>query len=461
MKKFLIFFTMLIYTFTQSIITEATDVKELDKEYVESCFTTVAAASCLGVYLPENSTEFNYLRSYGWEILPQKHRSGDVETNFAIAKNYFPELGKEIYLVTFRGSASKGDWSLNLKTNKVNFGGHDLATMETMASLPLNDEKPAIHKGFNEYVNSVLRTSVLDDQGNFKGVFKKVAETDNSFLILSGHSLGGAAATLLGERLISLGLPKDKFIIITFGAPAIGNKAFADKYGNAVNLLRVTNTADPIPGSLQTFFGGYKQFGKHIKYSMSTKISNVQHAMAMYFDYSVSENYKIFDKMVELGKLEKVSDTRITADVPVVALWINTAENLQRVASVTDVKRFVTDEFKHMLPSYVVMDTSLTEDAYEYQDIVQLSRYTGADYVLVCGVDGELPRNQKFWYLKVDQALFDKEGKMLSIASYAQKVLPAVGNIQAVGECLAESRKELNKQLPFVMLNYAPKLVRE
>ncbi len=43
----------------------------VSEEYVDKYFTTVAAASCLGVYLPENSTEFNYLRSYGWHIEPK------------------------------------------------------------------------------------------------------------------------------------------------------------------------------------------------------------------------------------------------------------------------------------------------------------------------------------------------------------------------------------------------------
>ena len=31
----------------------------VSQEYVDKYFTSVAAASCLGVYLPENSTEFN------------------------------------------------------------------------------------------------------------------------------------------------------------------------------------------------------------------------------------------------------------------------------------------------------------------------------------------------------------------------------------------------------------------
>ena len=154
-------------------------------------------------------------------------------------------------------------------------------------------------------------------------------------------------------------------------------------------------------------------------------------------------------------------DTKVTPEKPVVALWINADDNLKRIAGITDVKRFMVDEYKKMLPSYVIMDKKLPINAYERENIVQMSRYAGADYVLICGVDGKLPRNQKYWYLNIEQALFDRNGNMLSMAGFAKKVAPAVGNIQAAGECLEESRKELHKQLPFVQLHYSPSLTGE
>lgn len=436
-------------------------VPNVSREYVDKYFTTVAAASCLGVYLPDSSTEFSYLRSYGWELAPQTYSEDKVETNFVIARNYFPELQKRVFLVTFRGSASKKDWGVNLQTQKVNFGGADLASMEALAAKPLREKAPAVHEGFNSYVNAVMRSSVLDEAGKLKGVFKAAAEDGDAYLVLSGHSLGGAAATLLGERLVSLGLPKEKFIVVTFGAPAVGNEEFVQEYGEAVNLLRITNTADPVPGSLQTFFGGYKQFGKHIKYRLSPKLSSMQHDMAMYFDYSVSELYKAFDKEVEQGHLYPVPDTKVTEGEPVVALWINEAARLHKVATVVDLKRFLTDEYKRMLPSYVVMDKALGQEAYAEQDIVQLSRYAGADYILICGIDGSRQRNDSGWYLTLEQALFDKQGRMLSMSSLGRKVAPGVGNIQAAGENLVEAGRELHKQLPFVLLQREAHLSQE
>ena len=47
------------------------------------------------------------------------------------------------------------------------------------------------------------------------------------------------------------------------------------------------------------------------------------------------------------------------------------------------------------------------------------------------------------------------------MSSLGRKVLPAVGNIQAVGESLMAARKELHSQLPFVMLNFEPRLAQQ
>ena len=430
-------------------------------EYIDKYFTSVAAAACLGVYLPENSTEFNYLRTYGWRIMPQKLRNGRVESNFAIAHNYFPELGKRIFLVTFRGSANKKDWAINLKTNRVNYGGTTLVEMEALAKEPLRKGEPAVHSGFNAYVDTVLKTSVVDAKGRLRGVFKAVAERSDAIMLLSGHSLGGAAATLLGQRLVDLGLPATRLYVVTFGAPAVGNEAFATAYGGRMRLLRITNTADPVPGSLQTFFGGYKQFGQHIKYSLSPQISQIQHDMAMYFDYSISDYYREYDRQVALGNIKAVADSRLTVGKPVVALWIHEAENLHKMATTVDLKRFVTDEYKRVLPSYVVMNKALDKEAYTHENIVDKSRFAGADYILVCGIDGYRQPEADGWYLTLDQLLFDEQGRMLHMSSLGRKVLPAIGNVQAVGESLMVARKELHEQLPFVLEQFEPRLAQQ
>ena len=148
----------------------------------------------------------------------------------------------------------------------------------------------------------------------------------------------------------------------------------------------------------------------------------------------------------------------MTVGKPMVALWIFESENLKKLATIMDLKRFVTDEYKRMLPSYMVMDKSLGKDAYAHMDIVQKSRFAGADYILVCGIDGYRQPQADGWYLTLDQALFDEQGRMLTMSSLGRKVLPAIGNVQAVGESLMAARKELHAQLPFVLVQFEPEL---
>lgn len=427
------------------------DKDSIWRDYTRAYFTSIAAAACVGVYVPDSSSEFSYLRDYGWDIDSYKKVDGRVEANFAVARNYFADFGKEIYLVTFRGSASKKDWDINFKTQQVPFGGSTLAEMERIAAKKADKTTPAVHEGYNTYVDTVLRSSVLDEAGNLIGVFKRVASDPNAFMVLTGHSLGGAAATLLGERLVSLGLPKDKFIVITFGAPAVGNAAFADAYGDAVDLLRVTNTADPVPGSLQTFFGGYKQFGENYKYHLSPKISNFQHDIAMYFDSSISEFYKAEDKAVAAHLVRPMPYSRVAEGKPLVALWITSSPGLAKHKYVPDIKRFITDEYRRSLPSYAVMDKAVNVDKLpQREDIMKLSREAGADYLLLCGIDGRQVREGDYWYIALDQVLFTAEGKMLTMGTFAKKVDPAAGNIQAAGANFLQARAALAQHLPVI-----------
>lgn len=444
------FLLCLFLTLAAHLPVRAAVKQPLSEQYIASYFTTVAAASCLGVYLPDTSSEFSFLRSYGWDVEAKEETEGEVETHFAIAHRYFPEFKRELYLVTFRGSASKKDWKLNLKTKHVNYGGATLEEMAQLAAEPYKKNAPAVHAGFNSYVDTVLRAAVVDENSRFKGVFASVAAKPEAYLILTGHSLGGAVATLLGERLASLGLDKDKFTVVTFGAPAIGNAEFAEQYADKINLYRITNTKDPVPGSLQTFFRGYKQFGQQQKYDMNVKRSGMQHDIAMYFDYTVGEYFRVFDREVELDRLSPIPVRKTAPGTPLVALWVQKSAKLESLTYAADLERFAVEEYERMLPAYVVMAKQLEADAYRVTDIISESKKAGADYVLVLGIEGSRPRNEKFWYLTLHQSLFAADGRMLLMNSIGNKTAAAVGNIQALGQNLLDARRQLAEHLEFL-----------
>ncbi|UKZ46165.1 hypothetical protein TrVGV298_000364 [Trichoderma virens] len=95
-----------------------------------------------------------------------------------------------------------------------------------------------VHDGFNaawEEVSSAATAALTQAHA-----------ANPSFEIVStGHSLGGAVATLAASILRTQGFPID---IVTFGSPRVGN----DVYANFVtsqpgNELRVTHVDDPVP----------------------------------------------------------------------------------------------------------------------------------------------------------------------------------------------------------------------
>ena len=446
MKKLCIQIFLLCYCLSLSM---AAGARDLQAEYRDAYLTSVAAASCLGVYTPYDSTEFSYMRYHGWEVIPYTQKEEGIKAHYSVAKNSCPESRQVVYMVTIKGSSTKGDWKVNFKTDQVNFGGQDINAMEELAKQPKVKQGPTVHRGFNAYTDVILHSSVVDEESRLQGLYRLVQEDPDTYLLLTGHSLGGAVATLLGQRLISLGLPPEKLMVITFGAPAIGNDVFAQQYGERMRLLRVTNTADPVPGSLQTFFGGYKQFGRNIKYSISTKINDMQHDISLYTDYSISRYYALYDEAVAAGLDEYLPYRRDTQGVPLVALWIQSSPEIAAKDYVPNVKRLISDEYKLLLPSYVVVDNNLDMGNYSHGDILRASKEAGADYVLIVGIDGHQLRQDTQWYIALDQGLFTIEGDMLSMGRFATKVLPAVGTINATGQLFLDAKNVLAEKLPF------------
>ena len=55
------------------------------------------------------------------------------------------------------------------------------------------------------------------------------------FIIAERLTISLITSCLVAERLVEKGVPKAQVPVITFGAPAVGNKAFADVYGKRID----------------------------------------------------------------------------------------------------------------------------------------------------------------------------------------------------------------------------------
>lgn len=433
------------------------DKKQIMQDYRLANAVNLAAGVCLGIYEPEQAPELGYLRDYGWEIIPYKIKGTRVDSNLVIAHNRNTDKDLDVYILGFRGSANKKDWQINFDADKVFYGGSSLPEFKEYAARPIKSQKdePLVHKGFNDYVDTALNVVLDIEARNDKLFIAELWENPKAVALLTGHSTGGAVATLMAQRLVSMGFDKERVPVITFGAPAIGNDAFAAMYGDKINLWRVTNTSDPIPGSLQTIFGKYKQFGTQYKYHISPKIAETQHDMAMYFDYSVKEYYRTQDAAVNAGLIKPLPLYRIGGKEPTVAVWIGMSEGLEKKPYVPDIKRFLMDEYRYMLPNYIIMetDTKLYQD-WGMQKFFTTAREFDADYILIADIDGYQPAKDKKWYINMSQSIFKASGEFVNSIGVSRMVSPASGNIAAAIYAMEEGREELRKYMPWIRRDF-------
>lgn len=130
------------------------------------------------------------------------------------------------YGVTFPGTASWRDCLTDAKIRKAKSGAGQL------------------HRGFCAAAGSV-----------YDGILAALPKSAR--VVVSGHSLGGAVATIIADWLLSGGYQVET--VITFGSPRVGNRAWARTYNRllAERTYRIVNAGDPVP-HVPWVFGTYR-----------------------------------------------------------------------------------------------------------------------------------------------------------------------------------------------------------
>ncbi len=263
----------------------------------EARVRVVSAAGCMASYDDRNAELFeSYLSAGGWEIDRYATMDGKVSAEFLIAQK---KEGRRLeFLLAVAGTNDIKDVRLDLKMKQVPYGGDSIDSFREVAEMPLNKDDMAelrVHKGFNKLVEHLLTVEVKTDSG-MRSLVDILKENHDAHVYLTGHSLGGAAVTILGARLFDLGILPEQIHIMTFGAPAVGNDAFARAYEH-LPLERITLKGDPIVIALQKVAGGYEQFGTEKKLDEREKsllgLSASNHNITEYFDVVLKDYYDI------------------------------------------------------------------------------------------------------------------------------------------------------------------------
>mmetsp|Transcript_14541 Transcript_14541/g.19894 ORF Transcript_14541/g.19894 Transcript_14541/m.19894 type:complete len:351 (-) Transcript_14541:127-1179(-) len=195
------------------------------------------------------------------------------EVVYAITTN--PD--KKRISVVFRGSQTKSDWIQNFRIrnkhvelNEDTFKDIPNANLELLKGT----DDVIVHSGFVQYLfeehgrdGSGEKTEEPKALQIVKHVTRLLEKNPDYELWFSGHSLGGALATLGAAYAAASNDIKKPIKLITFASPEAGKSRFVeamDKLEAAKVLLhlRVTNNDDLVPQLLGTV--GYKHFGLHL-----------------------------------------------------------------------------------------------------------------------------------------------------------------------------------------------------
>lgn len=151
-------------------------------------------------------------------------------------------------IIAFRGTREKVDWKVsNLKMFPV-----------FLKNCDSNSQKIRVHRGFQ---NTLYYTDKTTKLKSFEAVLKHISDLDlinNRQIVITGHSLGGALATLFSVKIrakMPVVLKNQLQEIILFGSPAVGLKKFKVFY-NELNdkTVRIINGSDVVPFTPPIFY---------------------------------------------------------------------------------------------------------------------------------------------------------------------------------------------------------------
>ena len=231
------------------------------------------ALCSFGAYSDENGAFVrSMLTADKWQIETLSQKTKSVTT-----KAYLISKGDNMIL-TIAGTESIKDAEVDFRVGRVHLDGTPIVRKEKDSG-----DEIFVHKGFCNYTDAML------DNGLAERLTTSLKNNPNATLYITGHSLGGAVATLTAIRLIDSGVDKNRVKVITFGAPAVGSKALAAAYSDKINLTRVEMKGDFIKKSLSEL--GYVQFGKVYTYTPSFTSKQFEHKVSVYLDCAIREYY--------------------------------------------------------------------------------------------------------------------------------------------------------------------------
>lgn len=368
------------------------------EEYKEAYNLYIAAAASAAAYSGRLGELANrYLEQDGWQIDHYVQAQGRTGARYLIAR----KKGVPYYLAAIVGTENDKDIEIDLKFDQVYFAGSDEEEFaDNAAKKEVPATEPKVHRGFHQFIQAGLFAVLRNPHQASLSLPDLLLSDPAGKLYITGHSLGGAAATLAGARLLSAGIRPEQVEVITFGAPAVGNEAFAAKFGSTLRLTRVVNSGDMVAGVLQTLVGGYRQFGQEIKWQPPATVGDA-HQLIGYIDTAIKNYYDKRRLAVASGMpLPAPPDGRQLnpGRVYITPIVNNLPGSL--TADFVYMQEALQDEYQQTLSDYITADNQA--------DWRESARAAGCRWAIVSDISAiRVKQNKNTYYITLTQTVYD------------------------------------------------------
>ena len=169
-----------------------------------------------------------------------------VEEDGVLAIQGFDSYSDALF-IAFRGSVNIQNWIDNIQISKIS---------------PYNDTSIGVSKGFYKAYNSI-KPELFDNLPSL------VDKYNTKRILITGHSLGAALATLMAYDIATAFPTYELSYVVNFGSPRVGNSAFSASFNGYSSLFthyRITHYYDIVPHVPEEFLG-YEHVSGEIWYN--------------------------------------------------------------------------------------------------------------------------------------------------------------------------------------------------
>ena len=391
MRKIILVTLIALLNFTTCA---ASDEDELNTAEIR----LMCAVCSLGAYSGDESFLLrSMLASRGWTIekLSKKNALDDAKA-FLVSKG-------TVKILAVAGTESLKDVEVDFRAGRV----------------PLNDDVPLdedekrpgdkifVHRGFRDYADVVL------SDGLFERLQTSLTKNPDEKLYLTGHSLGGSVAIVMGLRLADAGVDKNRFAVVTFGSMAVGSRALAKSYEDKIDVTRIVMKGDVLNKSTRAL--GFVEFGEVVKYDSFGDDNHSEHKIAVYLDSAIRDYYDAG------GTLNHEAQDKVDASIYVAPVLLE-KDNFRKFDAkliVNAINDSLANHFSQLLfakPASVNIDERQVMDA-DFDEYIAAGRDAGCKYTLIRILRAKKIRDARSGerLVTLEEIIFDANGFPLSM----------------------------------------------